>query len=132
MRVLTLLTLIALLLAGCSGSAPSALKPVQQQNVGEYTVSILSESGGLKEGASQYTIEFRRTSNGQLADVGTVEVAPIMEMAGMGPMMGEANVTSSETPGRYEVESNLSMAGLWKITVKFGNDQQARFSLSAQ
>jgi hypothetical protein len=127
-----MLALVALLSAACRGNDESALKSIQQQTVGEYTVSILNESGAFKQGATSYTLEFRRTSDGQLADVGTVEVAPVMEMPGMGPMMGDAKVTASATPGRYGVESNLSMAGLWKINVRFGDGQVARFSLSAQ
>ena len=132
MRFVRTLFFITLLLTGCSGGNDgSALKPIQQQKAGDYTVSILSDTGRIKSGATQYTLEFR-TADGQLADVGAVDVAPVMEMPGMGPMMGEAKVSQSGTAGRYNVSGNLSMAGLWKFTVKFGNGQSARFSLSAQ
>lgn len=126
-------TAILFLLFGCrSGGNPADLKPVQQQHVGEYTVAILTETGALKQGSSTFVLEFRKTADNQLADVGTVEVSPVMEMAGMSPMMGGAEVTSTGTPGRYEVKDNLGMAGLWKVNVKFGTDQKVRFSLSAE
>lgn len=124
---------IAFLLFGCkSGGDPADLKPVQQQKVGDYTVAILSETGTMKHGATTYTLEFRKTADNQLVDVGRVEVAPVMEMAGMGPMMGAADVTPTSTPGRYEVKGNLTMAGLWKLKVNFGADQSVRFSLNAE
>ena len=120
-----------LLLASCQGN-PSNLKPVQQQQVGSYTVTILSSTGTLKQGSSSYTLEFRKDADNQLADVGAVEVAPVMDMPGMAPMMGSAEVKSTGTPGRYDVRGNLTMGGLWKLNVKFGSGQSARFSLSAE
>jgi len=131
-RITLLAAAIALLLFGCKSGNPADLKPVQQQKVGDYTVSILSETGAMKQGSSTYTLEFRKTPDNQLVDVGKVEVSPVMEMSGMAPMMGGADVTPTGTPGRYEVKGNLTMAGLWKVNVKFGDNQSVRFSLSAE
>ena len=124
--------LLTLLLFGCKSPDSSNLKQVQQQKAGDYTVTILSDSGSLQQGSSSFTLEFRKSSDNQLADVGTVEVSPVMEMAGMPPMMVAADVTPTSTPGRYEVKGNLAMAGLWKVNVKFGASQNVRFSLNAQ
>ena len=123
---------IALLLSGCKSGNPAELKPIQQEKVGDYTVSLLSETGTMKQGSTTYTLEFRKTADNQLADVGKVEVSPVMEMSGMAPMMGGADVTPTGTPGRYEVKGNLAMAGLWKVNVKFGENQNVRFSLNAE
>ena len=114
------------------GCAKSELKTVQQQPVGEYTLTILSESGTMKNGSSDFVLEFRKTSDNQLADVGDVDVSPIMEMAGMAPMMGNATVTRTDTPGRYHVKGTLTMAGLWKFNVKFGPGQTARININAE
>lgn len=131
LRIQLFAATIVLLLFGCkSGSAD--LKPVQQQKAGEYTVAILSETGTMKQGTATYTLEFRKAADNQLADVGKVEVSPVMEMAGMAPMMGGAEVTPTGTPGRYDVKGNLTMAGLWKVNVKFGEGQNVRFSLNAE
>ena len=123
-------TCMSLLSIACSRSAD--LKTVQQQQAGAYTITILSETGSLKKGPGSFTLEFRKTADNQLADVGTVVVAPVMEMPGMGPMMGAAEVKKSETPGRYNVTGNLTMAGLWKVKVTFGAGQSARFNVSAE
>lgn len=129
-KLFTIMT--AMLLFGCAGIKSSDLKPVQQQQVGDYTVAILSETGTMKQGSTTYTLEFRKTADNQLTDVGKVEVSPVMEMSGMAPMMGGADVTPTGTSGRYEVKGNLTMAGLWKLNVKFGENQNVRFSLSAE
>lgn len=127
------LGLMMFVLFGCkSGSDPSALKPVQEIRAGEYTVRLLTETGTVKQGSSSFTLEFRNAADNQLADVGTIQVAPVMDMPGMGPMMGTADVDSTPTPGRYDVHQNLSMGGLWKIDVKFGEAQKVRFSVSAE
>ena len=131
-RIRLLTAAIALLLFGCKSGNPADLKPIQQQKAGDYTVSILSETGTLKQGSSTYSLEFRKAADNQLVDVGKVEVSPVMEMAGMAPMMASADVTPTNTPGRYEVKGNLTMAGLWKVNVKFGENLSVRFSLSAE
>src|SRR5215510_13168679 len=122
---------IIFLLFGCKGTNSADFKLIQRQAAGDYTVSILSPTGTMKNGASTYALEFRKTSDNQLVDVGKVDVSPVMEMAGMAPMMGTAEVSATGTPGRYEVKGSLTMAGLWKVNVKFG-DQNVRFSLNAE
>src|SRR5262252_7437028 len=128
---ITLLASFAILLSGCTGSGSADFKLIQSQKAGDYTVSILSSTGTMKNGASTYALEFRKTSDNQLVDVGKVDVSAVMEMAGMAPMMGSAEVSPTNTPGRYDVKGNLTMDGLWKVNVKFG-DQNVRFSLNAE
>jgi hypothetical protein len=121
--------ILTLLIFACG---KKELQTVQQQPVGEYTLTILSESGTMKNGPSEFFLEFRKTADNLLVDVGPVEVAPIMEMAGMAPMMATATVTPTETPGRYQAKSALTMAGLWKFNVKFGSGQSARININAE
>lgn len=121
---------LGLFLVACSNQGE--LKTVQQQQAGEYTVTVLSDTGKVKNGASDFTLEFRKTADNQLADVGTVEVAPVMEMAGMAPMMGTATVMPTDTPGRYHVTCNLTMSGMWKFNVKFGSGEAVRINMNAE
>jgi len=123
--------ILALMLLSCSPRSQE-LKLVQQQQSGEYKIAILSETGTIQQGKKPFTLEFRRATDDQLVDVGTVDVAPVMEMAGMGPMMATTRVTPSGTPGRYTAIGNLTMSGHWKVNVTFGNGQSARFNLSAE
>jgi len=126
-----LLVVVAVTLISCSPKS-SELKLVQQQQSGDYKITILSESGSIQQGKKPFTLEFRRATDDQLVDVGTVDVAPIMEMAGMGPMMAPTQVTPSGTPGRYTAIGNLTMSGQWKFNITFGKGQSARFIVSAE
>ena len=125
------ISLSALMLL-CACGNKGELKTVQTQQAGDYTLTVLSESGSIKNGAGDFVLEFRKTADNQPVHVGSVEVAPVMDMAGMAPMMGKAETTPGDTIGRYHVKSNLSMAGLWKFNVKFGDGQSVRINLKAE
>jgi hypothetical protein len=61
-----------------------------------------------------------------------VNLAPVMEMAGMGPMMATSAVAPTSTPGRYTAIGNLTMSGHWKFNITFGDGQNVRFNISAE
>ena len=132
MRIQLFFTLTVLLALSSCNSGNKELKPIQEVKSGEYKVTILSETGSVKQGAGTFNLEFRKAADNQLVDVGKVEVSPVMDMAGMSPMMASAEVTTTETAGRYKVSSNFTMAGLWKCQVRFGDGQSVRFNLNAQ
>jgi hypothetical protein len=111
---------------------PDDLKEIQQQRTGDYVVVVLNKTGNLTQGPNNLTLEFRRSSDNQLADVGNVRVRSTMEMKGMSPMMANTNVTPSGTPGRYNITAEISMAGDWKTVVTFGENQQVQFDLNAK
>jgi hypothetical protein len=128
---LLLVAILTLTSLSCSRGS-NELKLVQQQQEGDYKIAILSETGTIQQGKKTFTLEFRRAADNQLVDVGSVNVAPVMEMAGMGPMMATTEVMPSDTPGRYTAIGNLTMSGHWKVDITFGNGQRARFNLSAE
>lgn len=131
--VLAVVTVLGLTLTACGGSGDTSnLKQIEQQRAGETLVTVLSETGQIKQGPNKFVLEFRRASDNQLVDAGNVQLQSIMPMPGMSPMSGGASATPSGTPGRYNVESDFKMAGTWNFTVRFGNGQQARFTLKAQ
>jgi hypothetical protein len=102
--------------------APSSeLKQLQQKQSGDYTVTLLNDTGTLKQGANNLTLEFRRS--GELADPGNVQVKPMMEMKGMGPMLANTTATPSGTAGRYNVKTDISMAGPWKFMITFSGGE---------
>ena len=119
-----------MLLSACGNKGE--LKTIQTQQAGDYTITVLSETGSIKNGAGDFVLEFRKAADNQPVHVGSVEVAPVMDMSGMAPMMGKAETTPGDTLGRYHVKSNLSMAGLWKFNVKFGDGQSVRINLNAE
>jgi hypothetical protein len=113
-------------------AATTGLKQIQQQRTGDYVVAVLNDTGDLKQGTNNLTLEFRKATDNQLADVGNVQVQSTMEMKGMSPMMAKTNVTPSGTPGRYNMTADLSMAGAWKTVVTFGGNQKVQFDLGAK
>jgi hypothetical protein len=113
-------------------SAPAApgsdLKQIEQKKSGDYVITLLNETGSLKQGANKLVLEFRRED--QLTDPGNVQVKPMMEMKGLGPMMATATAIPNGT-GRFEISTDLAMAGVWKVMVTFMGGE-AEFDLSAQ
>ena len=111
--------LVVLLLGGCGSSNESgALKEVQRVKSGPLEVVVLSEGGALSQGKSAFVLEFR-TADGQMADVGTVKVNATMAMPGMSTMFGESAVAAGDIKGRYQVTSDFSMAGAWRLSVEW-------------
>jgi hypothetical protein len=128
-KILCMTLSLSFLVFACS---KSDFKTVKQQQAGEYSVTVLTPSGTIKNGTNDFMLEFRKTGDNQLVDVGTVEISPIMEMAGMAPMMAPTTVMPADTPGRYRATTALTMAGLWKFNVKFGSGQSVRINLNAE
>jgi hypothetical protein len=114
-----LLTLIAATAAGCrkTEEAP-ALKEVQRVHSGALDVVLLSPTGALRQGKGSFVLEFR-AADGQLVDAGTVNVNATMVMAGMAPMLGQTTINPTSTKGRYEVTSDLNMAGSWRFSIEW-------------
>ena len=126
--------ILGLTLAACSKSNGSGgeLKQIAQQRVGDYVVTLLSDTGQLKQGKNTYALEFRKAADNQLVDVGEVKLSSRMPMPGMSDMTGGASATPSGTPGRYTVESDFEMRGKWNFGATFGNNQRVMFPINVQ
>jgi YtkA-like len=117
MRLLTVLSFAVLLSIGCGGAGETApLKELQRVHSGDLDIVLLSAGDSLKQGKGTFVIEFRDAS-GTPVDVGTVTIAASMSMPGMAPMFGESTVAPTPTRGRYDVSSDLNMAGTWRLDV---------------
>lgn len=115
MRSLTVSIVVVVLLTGCGGAA-APLKEVGRVRSGQLDVVLLSAGDTLKQGKGTFVVEFRDGSGG-LVDVGTVMVSASMTMPGMAPMFGESVVMPGPAKGRYEVSSDLGMAGAWRLDI---------------
>jgi hypothetical protein len=102
---------------GCQGSGES-MTEVQRVRTGDVDVVLLSPREGIRHGRDTFVIEFQSASNGQLVDVGTVQMTATMPMTGM-PMFGRVEVLRTDTPGRYAAASEMEMAGLWRMSVEW-------------
>ena len=111
-------TMLALVLAACGGGSNGKLTEVQRLRSGMLDVVVLSPHDALKHGKDSFVIEFRSTSNGNLVDVGDVRVNASMSMAGT-PMLGSIDVKRGDQPGRYTADSQLDMAGTWRLALQW-------------
>ena len=110
-------TLAIVLVAACGGGNQTAqLKELQRVKAGSMDVVLLAPGDSLKQGKGSFVLEFR-DADATLVDVGSVMVGASMPMPGMAPMFGECLVTPSPTKGRYEVVSDLGMAGTWRLQI---------------
>ena len=124
-----LLTVVAL---GCGGAAEADMVELQRLKSGDMDVVVLAPQDGLKNGSSEFLIEFR--SNGTLTDVGDVRASSTMPMPGM-PMFGSIDVQHTDVTGRYRAKSEFSMAGTWQIAIEWNGPEGRRsvsFSSSVQ
>ena len=119
-RIAVLGILSALLLAACANAdRASNLKEIQRAQAGMLDLVLLSDTGALKQGKDSFVLEFRNRADQRLVDVRAVKVNATMPMAGMAPMIGNTAITPSGTAGRYEVATDLTMAGSWRIGLEW-------------
>jgi len=109
-------TVLIVLVAACGGNSTAQLKELQRVKAGTLDVVLLAPGEALKQGPGNFVLEFR-DAGGTLVDAGAVMVGASMPMPGMAPMFGECTVMPSATKGRYEVSSNLGMAGTWRLQI---------------
>ena len=119
--------LLALIIISCSEDTDS-LNKIQEQQVGDYNVSVWSYGNGIRQGASKFYIEFRTADDNRLVDVDNLKINSMMHMMGA-TMNSETNFKMSELHGRYEVNCSFSMLGNWMLEVSFGDDLAVNFTL---
>ena len=112
---LALPVMLILLLAGCGGG--KTLTEVQRVKSGMLDVVVLSPHDTWKHGKDELIIEFR-SSDGKLVDVGDVRGSASMSMSGT-PMLGSVDVKKGDQPGRYVADTQLDMAGTWRMTLEW-------------
>lgn len=121
--ILNLATFIAfaLIFQACKNEN---LKTVTTGTTDNYNIVVLSDKGSIKKGKGKFYLEFHNAGNNQPVDVGNVKVQGNMSMPGM-PMVNDAEVTTTNKPGRYSVKYDLSMSGTWTLSVWFDDDKSA-------
>jgi hypothetical protein len=127
-RTVIVLIFAATITACSGGQAAKPLKELQRAHSGSVDVVMLSDSDTLHQGKGTVVVEFRDGA-GKLVDVGTVTVNATMTMPGMAPMFGDNAVKQTDTKGRYDVATDLGMAGTWRFTMAW-NGPAGRGSVS--
>ncbi len=125
----TVLTAVMLWLAPWRSRTPaesaSEWPVVVSQTSGDVLITLQSDGGVLKQGATQFVIEFRNVATGKLIDVGTVHVTGAMAMPGMAMTAG-GEVTRTPIGGRYRVAAEFAMSGAWRFTVSWEEPSGSR------
>lgn len=130
-RLIALLLAFPLLWLACSRPAAD-LKQIQQQRSSDYIITVLNETGVLKQRSDHLTIEFRNASTNELANVSNVQIHASMVMPGMGPMFGTFAAPRQDVPGRYDFDADVGMAGQWNVVITFDPNGRVQFALRAQ
>ena len=115
----------------CSKS-PAEQVQIQQQRSADYVLTLLNDTGIVKQHSNKYTLEIRNASSNELANVSNVQIQASMRMPGMGPMFGNISAPKQLAPGRFEIEADFAMAGQWQFVVTFEPNGRAQFNLNAQ
>ncbi len=126
-----LLVAFSLLWLSCNRQT-SALAQIQQQRSGDYVVSLLNDTGVVKQHSNKLTLEIRNAASNQLANVNNVQVQATMRMPGAGPMFGKLSSVRQVSPGRYDFDAEFSMAGQWSFLLTFDPNGRVQFNLNAQ
>jgi Cu(I)/Ag(I) efflux system membrane protein CusA/SilA len=95
---------------------------IQQATVNGLVVSLASADGAIRQGRATYFVEFRSADSNALVDVGDLTVAGTMAMPGM-LMAAKTEVTRTSVTGRYEVTSEFTMAGVWRLAFEWSGPQ---------
>jgi hypothetical protein len=122
--------LVLLLQLGCKGQSAD-LKQIQQQRSGDYSVTLLNDTGTMKQRTDHLRLEFRNASTNEMANVSNVQIQASMRMPGMGPMFGNISSIRQVSPGIYDFDADFSMAGLWNFVITFDPNGRVQFNLNA-
>jgi hypothetical protein len=107
---------LAVILVSCGGTA-TKLTEVQRVTSGGLDIVVLSPNDALKHGKDMLVIEFR-SADGKRVDVGEVKGGASMSMSGT-PMIGSVDVKRGDQTGQYVAETQLDMAGTWRLTLEW-------------
>lgn len=131
-RTLILLAFLvmSLVLPSCSRKADPI--QIQQVQAGDYTVTLLSDTGSLKQHSNKLTLEVHNATSNEPANVGNVQIQSSMRMPGMGPMFGNLSSIRQLSPGTYEFDADFSMSGQWSFLVTFDPNGRVQFNVNAQ
>ena len=117
---ISLFLIIALIAAACKTNPSSAGdKVIKSTKSGDMTITIASATGDLKVGDNDLMLSFTDAS-GNLVDVGAASLAFHMPaMGAMGEMNNKAQLTTTDTPGKYRAQIKVEMTGTWEARVTY-------------
>jgi 4-amino-4-deoxy-L-arabinose transferase-like glycosyltransferase len=101
-----------------SSGPANGLTVLARAESGDLKLVVLAAPNHPRVGRSAIVIECRDARSGALVDVGTISVNGTMPMPGMAMTSG-LRVTAASGVGRYELEGEFGMAGVWSFVVEW-------------
>ena len=110
----------SLIISACgSGGSPANDKTIKSATSSGLTISLASDTGGIKSGDNDLILLFADES-GKPVDVGAASLKFHMPaMGSMAEMTDAATLTTTDTPGRYRARVNIEVAGTWEAMVSY-------------
>lgn len=104
------------------------LKTIQEQQSGDFIISILNNEGKIYKGSGVFYLEFKNVSNNEMADLEKVNGNAVMQLNGVN-VNGEVAVLQTPQMGRFKVKYNFPESGKWNLIVNY-NNQKVQFPFS--
>jgi hypothetical protein len=120
LTALSAIILGSLIAAACGGAGTSGSEEViKSTKIDGLTVSLLSDSGELKNGENDLVLSFTDAS-GNPVEINAASLNFHMPAMGSMPEMnGGATLTTTDMPGRFRAKTSIEMAGTWEAQIRY-------------
>lgn len=111
---------IALFIAlACNAKTTGGEKEIKSTKAGDLKITLASSTGDIKSGDNSLFLSFADAS-GESVDVGAASLVFHMPaMGAMAEMNNRAELTTTETPGKYRAQVNIEMPGTWEARIAY-------------
>src|SRR5437870_9138366 len=104
---LPLLFAFVVLPVSCNKQSDNLVQVLEARS-GDYLVTLLNDTGAVKQHSNKFTLEIRNAASNEPANVTNVQIQASMRMPGMGPMFGNVSSTRQTGPGRCKFDADFS------------------------
>lgn len=129
-----LLVFLVSFIAACRpGQAPSSETVIKSVKSGDMDISLAGKTGTLQSGENDLLLVFA-DSSGKTVDVGAASLVFHMPAMGtMAEMNNLAELTTTDTPGKYHARVKLEVGGTWEARIAYeGPAGKGKAAMSVQ
>lgn len=124
---------VGVLAAACggSGSTDSGMKTIAEKKISEnLSVSISNPEGKLKNGEQQIGLKFTDGSGNPVEISAASLNFKMPAMGSMAEMNDAASLNTTSTPGEFNGNVNIQMAGDWTAQIAYEGEQTGKTTFS--
>lgn len=96
-----------------------------EADTGNVEMTLVGDADTVPMGEAQLVVAVKDTATGEPVTTENLKVYIYMPMEGMDDMKTEAEVSASDEPGTYTVDTYLGMAGTWVMNTALEDGEQA-------